>query len=167
MQTLKKLLDRTVEFFTCTLLVVMVLGAIWQVFSRYVLNSPSTFTSEFLRYALIWVSMLGGAYAFGKKKHLAIVFIKRKFSGKMRLAVNVFIELLLITFATVVMIYGGLAAVKLALGEISPTLGIPVGYVYLAVPLSGIFIIGYSVIELAHLLMHKSEGERKEVKTVV
>ncbi len=67
MLTLKKAVDKTIECLTCTLMAVMVFVAIWQVFTRYVLNSPSTFSEEFLRYSLIWISMLGGAYAFWKK----------------------------------------------------------------------------------------------------
>ena len=70
MLTLKKAVDKTIECLTSTLMAVMVFVAIWQVFTRYILNSPSTFSEEFLRYSLIWISMLGGAYAFWKKKAL-------------------------------------------------------------------------------------------------
>lgn len=69
-------------FITCTIMGFMVIVAIWQVFTRYVLNSPSTISEELLRYSLIWVSMLGAAYAFGNKKHIAIEFIIEKLSPK-------------------------------------------------------------------------------------
>ena len=53
MLALKKAVNKTIECLTCTLMAIMVLVAIWQVFTRYVLNSPSTFSEEFLRHSLI------------------------------------------------------------------------------------------------------------------
>uniref|UniRef100_UPI001C3035E3 TRAP transporter small permease n=1 Tax=Bacillus sp. GbtcB13 TaxID=2824758 RepID=UPI001C3035E3 len=54
MLAFKKAVNKAIECLTCTLMAIMVLGAIWQVFTRYVLNSPSTFSEELLRYSLIW-----------------------------------------------------------------------------------------------------------------
>lgn len=148
MQTVRKWVDQTIAFLTCTLMGVMVLIAIWQVFTRYVLNAPSTFSEEFLRYSLIWVSMLGGAYAFGKKKHLAIEFIIEKLSEKKALVVNVLIEIIILSFAIIVMVIGGSKTVMLTMGQSSAALGIPMGYIYLSLPVSGILIVGYSLLSI-------------------
>ena len=63
---------------------VMVIAVCWQVITRYILNNPSTVTEEALRYLLIWVTMVGGAYAYGRRKHLAITALSKRLSFKGR-----------------------------------------------------------------------------------
>ncbi|USY54942.1 TRAP transporter small permease [Bacillus sp. 1780r2a1] len=163
MQKIKKILDGSITFFTCSLMLIMVLLVIWQVFSRYILNSPSTFSEELLRYLLIWVSMLGTAYVFGRKGHLAIGFFVKRLPNKAHYAVNVFIELVLILFAAIVMVLGGTKVVMMTLGQISPVLGISMGYVYLSLPLSGALTIVYSIISLYEFInKQKSKDIQKD-----
>ena len=64
------------------LVAVMVLACCWQVITRFLLNDPSQWTEEFLRYALIWMTMLGAPYAYGKDQHLSIRVLVDKFESK-------------------------------------------------------------------------------------
>ncbi|WHY70083.1 TRAP transporter small permease [Fictibacillus enclensis] len=148
MNNVKKKLDHVLAFITCTIMGFMVIVAIWQVFTRYVLNSPSTISEELLRYSLIWVSMLGAAYAFGNKKHIAIEFIIEKLSPKKALRMSVLIEILVVLFAVIVMVVGGIMTVNITMAQTSASLGIPMGYIYLSLPVSGILVISYSVINI-------------------
>ncbi|MDM5199347.1 TRAP transporter small permease [Fictibacillus enclensis] len=148
MNNVKKKLDHVLAFITCTIMGFMVIVAIWQVFTRYVLNSPSTISEELLRYSLIWVSMLGAAYAFGNKKHIAIEFIVEKLSPKKALRMSVLIEILVVLFAVIVMVVGGIMTVNITMAQTSASLGIPMGYIYLSLPVSGILVISYSVINI-------------------
>ncbi len=59
------------------------------------------------------------------------------------------------------MVYGGWNAVTLTMGQISPSLGIPMGYVYLSVPVSGVLIIVYSLINLIEAMNRKSVVQEK------
>lgn len=168
MQAIKKTLDQAVAFITCSLLAVMVLVTLWQVFTRYVLNSPSTSSTEFLRYALIWESLLGSAYLFGKKQHLAITFFKQKFTGRRVFWINLLIEVVVIAFAVIVMVFGGVSAVLLTMEQFSPALHIAIGYIYLIIPLSGMLITIYSVINLAALITKKDiEAEHDTIESVM
>lgn len=155
MQTIRKRVDQTLAFITCTVLGIMVIIAIWQVFTRYVLNSPSTVSEEILRYSLIWVSMLGAAYAFGQKKHIAIEFIVEKLPKNKALPVSVIIEVLVLTFASVVMVIGGSKIVALTMAQSSAALGIPMGFIYLSLPVSGVLIIGYSLLTIYEAIAKK------------
>ena len=56
----RKKLDKTLEWMLGILLITMVLNVLWQVFSRYILNDPSTFTDELSRYLLIWILLFTG-----------------------------------------------------------------------------------------------------------
>ncbi|MGD6965576.1 TRAP transporter small permease [Rossellomorea vietnamensis] len=166
MEKAKKWMDQGIAFVTCTVLAVMVLMAVWQVFSRYVLNAPSTISEEFLRFALIWVSMLGAAYAFGNKKHLAIELFVHKVSKKNALKVSILIEVIVLLFASLVMIVGGVQTIGISLGQSSPALGIPMAAIYLSLPVSGILIICYSLFSIYEsAVKRKAEFYSEDMET--
>ena len=163
LKKLKFVVDKILESLLGTLIVVMVILALWQIFTRYILKNPASFTTEFLRYALLWLALLAAAYCFGKKAHLAIVFLKEKFSGKLLLIINIFTELTIIFFALTVLVYGGTQGVIMAKAEMSPTLFIPISYIYIVFPVSGVFIVFYSLINLIDLFTDKKINQTEEV----
>ena len=70
-----KKVNRIIEVIMAALIVCMVGANFWQIFTRFVLNHAADWTEEFMRYALIWLTMLGVPYAYGKKQHIAIEFL--------------------------------------------------------------------------------------------
>ena len=72
MKAFTQLIDSILEKILVVLFGIMILVITWQVFSRFVLNSPSSFTEELSTYILIWISLLGATYAFRKKSHIGI-----------------------------------------------------------------------------------------------
>ncbi len=149
---MKRILDKTLGSILVLLLVLMVLAVLWQVFSRYVLNSPSSVTEELSRYLFIWIGILGAAYASGQQIHLAIDILHSKLNKANRMILRIFINLLIIFFSLTVLVIGGanLVYVNYDLGQSSAALNIPLSYVYLVVPLSGILVIVYKVNEILH-----------------
>lgn len=149
---MKRVLDKALGYFLVLLLVLMVLAVLWQVFSRYVMNSPSSVTEELSRYLFIWIGILGAAYASGQQIHLAIDILHGKLSDVNRVRLRIFINLLIIFFSLTVLVIGGanLVYVNYDLGQSSAALNIPLSYVYLVVPLSGILVIVYKVNEILH-----------------
>ncbi|GIN13312.1 C4-dicarboxylate ABC transporter [Shouchella clausii] len=141
-------LGKIIMFLSSAMFGLMVLVAIWQVFSRYVLNAPSTFSEEFLRYSLIWVTMVGGAYAFHLKKHIAIEMVVNRFSDSTQKRARQLVQLFLIAFALLVMVYGGIQLVSLTMSQQTVSLGIPMGFVYLSLPISGLLITWFCLTEL-------------------
>ncbi|HIT64952.1 MAG TPA: TRAP transporter small permease subunit, partial [Candidatus Ventrimonas merdavium] len=69
-----KVLDKILETVLGILVAVMVAACFWQVFTRFILNSPSKYTEELLRYMLIWTTMMGVPYAYGKDRHQSVIF---------------------------------------------------------------------------------------------
>jgi TRAP-type C4-dicarboxylate transport system permease small subunit len=139
--------DKVLEWMLIILMAANVLNVLWQVFTRFVLKSPSPFTEELARYLLIWVGLLGASYAAGKKMHLAIDVVLEKLKGKARVLADLAIQLFIFLFALLVMVIGGLRLVKITmtLDQISAALRIKLGYVYLVIPLSGLLILFYAV----------------------
>ncbi|MDD5064501.1 MAG: TRAP transporter small permease [Phycisphaerae bacterium] len=154
-KTIKKILDRTLEILVMTAMAVLTVDVLWQVFTRFVLNNPSTWTEELATFLLIWVAMLGAAVALGMGAHLGIDYLVNKLSIRKKLWTEVFVFLCIALFSLCVMVTGGIDLVisTLQLGQVSPALGIKTGYVYLAIPISGFFLVFYSVIGLVERLV--------------
>lgn len=76
MKKLDKILDNVMRFLMAVAMFALLAGGTWQIFTRWILRNPSTVTDEFLRYVLIWASMIGSAYCFYKDKHLALDLVK-------------------------------------------------------------------------------------------
>ena len=129
---------------------ILVIDVLWQVASRYIMREPSSWTDELAGFLLIWVGLFGAAYATGKKDHLAIDLLPRKLNQKKRRYLDLFINTLIALFGLIIMVIGGIRLVLITfkLNQISSALEIPIGYVYLAIPLSGLFIMFYAINEI-------------------
>lgn len=144
---MKQGVDKILEYVLAFLLAVMVVNVLWQVVSRYLLGSPSTFTGELARFLLMWMALLGAAYVSGKRQHLAFELLKKYLKPSQNKYLGLFIHLLITLFACFVMVIGGfrLVYITLELGQTSASLQLPLGYVYLSIPLSGLLIMFYSI----------------------
>lgn len=157
MKHVKKSIDRVIEFLTCTLFLIMIAVASWQVLSRFILKNPSTFTEELLRYSLIWLAMLATAYVVGKSEHIAISFLRDKMDEDSGFKLDIVIQTFFLLFSATIMVYGGIKAVSITMAQISPALHVPMGFVYLALPLSGVFILVYSTINILEIVNKKKK----------
>jgi len=159
-RSIKRVLDRSLEVLVMVVVAVLVVDVLWQVFTRFILKNPSTWTEELAVFMLIWVSLLGAAVALNRGAHLGIDYFVSKLSGRKRLYTEAFVFLCISLFSLCVMTLGGidLVASTLRLQQVSPALRVKVGYVYLAIPISGFFLVLYSVIGLVERLAELFKG---------
>jgi len=148
----KTILDKVLEKILVLIMAVMVINVLWQVGSRFILQSPSSFTDELARYLLIWLSMLGASYVTGKRMHLSIDLLNQKIKPERRKGLNTLIYSVVALFALLVMVVGGsrLVYVVSTLGQTSPALRIPLSVVYIVLPVGGLIIIYYSMMNILH-----------------
>lgn len=149
---MRKTIDKVMSTTLIFLMAVIVIDILWQVFSRYVLSSPSSYTDELAGYLLIWTGLMGAAYVCGQKEHLAIDILLQRSKRKTKFRLEMFIYMLTIVFALCVMVIGGIWLVytRFILEVTSASLEINLGYVYLVLPLSGLLIIYYSIDNAMH-----------------
>ena len=167
METLRKRLDKVLEFICCTLLALMTILVTWQVVSRYLLNNPSTVTEELVLFSFVWMGLLGGAYLFGKNEHMAMTFLFDKLSEKNQIKVRIFFELVIMAFAVFILVFGGWNMSKLSMGQLSSSLQIPMGYIYLALPLSGITTMIYNALNISDIIKELSGDKNKQGSKIV
>lgn len=151
-------IDKTLEFFLVVLMGTLVVDVVWQVISRFIFKDPSSFTDELATFLLIWVGLAGAAYVKGKNEHLAIDILHTKLSPKNLNRMMIFINFLVITFSVSIMVIGGswLVYTRFILGQLSASMQIPIGYVYMIVPISGLLMTYYAADDIK-LLVNESK----------
>jgi len=154
---MRKTIDLILSRLVIIVMTVLVLDVLIQVASGIVIrvSNPFSFTDELAEFLLIWVGLLGAAYVSGQKQHLAIELIYRRLSEKNTRRLNIFISILIILFATSVLVIGGIrfVIINIKMEQLSAAMQLPVWYVYLVLPLSGLFIIYYAVDDILTLRM--------------
>ncbi|WP_082733869.1 TRAP transporter small permease [Polycladidibacter hongkongensis] len=145
MRSLTRLVNLILRTVTVSVFAILVICVVWQVFSRFVLGTPSTVTDELARFMFMWVGLIGAAYTLGQRRHLAIDLLTGSLTGTKKRLSDFFILAAIAGFAGFVMVYGGWALVTktLASGQVSPALRFPMGWVYAAIPFSGAVILFY------------------------
>jgi len=149
----QKTLNKTLEIILVIFMPTLVIDVLWQVTSRYVLSSPSSYTDEIAGFLLIWVGLLGAAYVAGRKEHLAIDILLQRTRESRRRNLEMTIFICILVFAVTVMVVGGIWLVytRFLLDVRSAGLQLPLGYVYLVLPVSGLLITYYSVCHIREL----------------
>ena len=143
----KKVLDRSLELVAATAMAVLLIDVTWQVITRFIMKNPSSWTEELATFLLIWVGLLGASVALNRGAHLGIDFFVGKLSERKWLITQVIVFTCTAIFSIAVLIVGGikLVSITLATNQVSPALQIKMGYVYLALPISGFFLAMYSI----------------------
>ena len=152
---LKNILTKILEVICVIMFAFITIVGTYQIVTRYVCNAPSTVSEELLTYSFTWLALLAAALVFAKREHMRMGFLADKFSGNALRWIYIFSELLVILFAALIMIYGGTSITKLTMTQVTASLGIPMSMIYVIVPICGIFVILFGVINIYELLRAK------------
>ena len=155
METLKNCLNKIIEIFCIVLMTFMTILVTWQVITRYVFNNPSAVTEQLCQYLFIWLVLFGSAYIFGKREHMQITFIKEKLPNKLGKICDLLQEIIIFIFTLGVLVIGGYLSVVKQMVQFDAALQIPIGIVYAAIPLSGVFILFYSIYNIKKIVLEK------------
>ena len=160
MKKLNQVIDAIVRFLMALAMFALLAGGTWQIFTRWILHDPSTVTDEFLRYVLIWASIIGSAYCFYNDSHLALDLVKGRAKGKVDLVLSFLIELAIFFFVGYVFVYGGLRLTLLAT-NVSSVMRIPYRFLYSILPISGVFILAARILKNIQLYQeyHNKKGD--------
>ena len=145
---MRKILEKILKFLGGITLAVMFLLVIWQVSTRYILNNSATWTEELASYLFAWLTLFGAALVTGEREHMNIpVFIETK-SEKTQKTVAILSETIILLFSLIVLVYGGIAISKLTMGQMTSSLGVPLGVFYIALPLAGVLNILFCILNI-------------------
>lgn len=101
---------------------------------RYVFNSSILGGSEVVTFLFIYTTAMGSALAIPKNRHIRISFFIDQLPGKLQVAVDVCVYLMVAFINGVMMVYS-LGWISLVGTDLSQSLGIPLGLVKASVPI--------------------------------
>lgn len=148
---IRKGMNIVVSTICIVLFAVMVIVGTYQIVTRFIFNSPSTVSEELLTYTFAWMAIFSSAYVFGKRDHMRMTFIVDKLPKEQRKILEIAIEILIIAFAVVVLVYGGFTIMGLTMTQKTASLGVMMGVIYSVVPICGILIAIYGVLNVIDL----------------
>ena len=127
-----------VRFLTGAALVLLVTVVLLAVFVRYfgILAGSLHWTDELARFTTIWLVMLGSVVAFDRGAHVAVDLLPGRLPPVAARWLRVVAFLLSAAFLAVLAREGWALSAR-TMRQVSPALGLPMGYVYLAVPVGG------------------------------
>ena len=148
MEKLRNTLNKVLNLLAGLSMTVMVVLTTYQVVVRYIFNSPSTWSEELVGYLFGWSTMLGATIVSGERGHMNIPIIIDRFSPTLRKAFHIFAEVIAFLFSATILVFGGIQVSRLAMGQQTSSLGVAVGVFYWAMPLCGVVILLYSVMNI-------------------
>ncbi|UCG22338.1 MAG: TRAP transporter small permease [Deltaproteobacteria bacterium] len=141
-------LNRTSEAVCCGVLLAMTVVVVLQVICRYLLGAALTWSEEFARFGLVWITFLGAGIALRRRAHVGVQVIVELFSPGVRKIVQVFTIFTVVGFLLIAT-FKGMELALFNMKQYSPAMGLPMGLVYLAIP-SGCLVL---IIQLAEQLL--------------
>ena len=160
MKALRNVLTKALNVLAGVSFIAMVLLTCWQVFTRYVLANPSSWSEELVSYLFAWASLLGASLITGERGHMNIPILVDRMSPSVQKALNIFGELIAFAFSGIILVYGGIEISQLAMGQMTSSLGVAVGVFYVVMPLCGILNMIYTVLNIVDIC----KGETQETK---
>jgi len=161
MGNLKIKLTKTLEVICISLFVFITIIGLYQIITRYVFNSPSTISEELLTFSFTWMALLSASLVFGKREHMRMEFVANLFKGKSAIMLNIISEVLVLLFSSLVLVYGGIAITKLTRIQVTASLGVPMAFIYVIVPISGVLTILFNIMNLNEFILKlKAENNK-------
>lgn len=138
----------------------MVILTCWQVLTRYILKNPSTWSEELVGYLFAWMSLMGASLVTSERGHMNIPILVERLGAAAQKGMNCLGELIAFLFSSIILVFGGIQITTLAMGQMTSSLGVPIGIFYIVLPLCGVLNMIYTVLNMIDII--KGNIEEKE-----
>lgn len=137
---------KIIEFLTGLSAFIMLISIFWQVFSRFIIKSSSIWTEEIARYAFIYMAMFGAAIGVKKGTHFGMTMFTDGLKGKKRnFYMKYVVNLIILICSLIIIVNGWKFAFDFGLSRVSPTFLIPMTWVFISMPIMGVFMFVFSL----------------------
>jgi TRAP-type C4-dicarboxylate transport system permease small subunit len=153
--------EQTLAFITGGMLLISAVVGFMAVIARYVLHASLSWSFEVLRILLIYMTFTGSYLALRQRMHIGIDFVVKKMPIRVQTIFFVFTKLIIACVAGT-MIYYGFWQAFLFPGQVTDILRIPVGAIYIIIPLSGIGMLIHTICSLIEGIRRSISGMAPE-----
>lgn len=137
----------------CTFLVGMLGLIVMQVVSRYIFNTPFTWTEELARFTLLWFTFLSAGFVMARRIHIAVDIVASKLGRRAAIAMDA-LSLLIVAAASGIMTWTGAEFAVGANRLLAPATSIPMSVVYSAAVAGFALICLHAVVHLVLTVRH-------------
>ena len=152
MNTVRTLLTRLLNLLAGTSFLAMVALTCWQVFTRYILGRPSSWSEELVSYMFAWMSLLGASLVTSERGHMNIPILVDRAGPALGKLLRCLGEGVAFLFSLVILVLGGMQIARLAMGQMTCSLGVPIGVFYVVLPLCGVLNMLFTLLNIAEIL---------------
>jgi TRAP-type C4-dicarboxylate transport system permease small subunit len=156
----QRAIDAAVRWAIIALMVVMTITVSLQILFRYVFNVPLGWSEEAARFAFVWVTFFGASALLRLRQHINVSVFTDRFPVRLRdaciLAANLS-GLMCVGFFFV----GGIELTRNEWRQLAPALEIPMGWVYIVIPISAALMALWGVLQTFDSLAALMKGERR------
>ncbi len=157
MKTLRTVLTRILNVLAGGSFLVMVLLTCWQVFTRYVLKNPSSWSEELVSYMFAWMSLLGASLVTSERGHMNIPLLVDHAGPGLKKFLLCLGEVIAFLFSLIILTFGGVQIARLAMGQMTSSLGVPIGIFYVVLPLCGILNMIFTLMNIVEIVTDKKK----------
>ncbi len=150
---------RALLFILAVLLMIITVITAYQVVMRYAFNRAPYWSDEVVRFLFVWLSFLGAAAGVHGGMHIGIDIIANKLPPRGRLLLKGVISAIMALFGLALLWYG-LDSTMHAHAQPSPTVGLPMSWVYASVPVCGALIAILAAFESLNAFMESGKAGR-------
>ena len=140
-----------VRIIAVVFLVIQIVVVSYVVFGRFVLNKTPRWGEEFSLLCMVWFCLLSASMAERNRAHIGVKLNKFFLPPKGIYVIEIINHLIKIGIA-LFMIVAGFQLVNTTRGGILPGLGISSAWLYLSVPISGIFFLFTLILRVKEVL---------------
>ena len=151
MRKLRNILNHVLDVLAGVSVLAMVALTCWQVFTRYILKNPSSWSEELVSYLFAWMSLFGSSIVVGERGHMNIPILVEKMGMGARKFFAILAEVVACLFSLIILVYGGMQITSLAMGQMTSSLGVAVGVFYVVLPVSGVLNIVYTILNMVEI----------------
>lgn len=160
MNALSRGLGKLEQWFIGTGLLIVTFVLFANVVLRYVFNSSLDWADEFSRYSIVWITFVGASVCIYRGAHIGVDAIVTFMSERGQKILSLIITVIAIIFS-LFFTYQALSLVLKVMetGQVSATLGVPMLYIYGAMPVGGLLMTLRFTEQLWSIIKGKAGGK--------
>ncbi|MCM3762251.1 TRAP transporter small permease [Alkalihalobacillus oceani] len=140
-------LEKVENTLVATMLFLILIVVIAQVYARFVTGNSITWAGELSRFLAVWLIFLGSAIALRRNLHIQVDNLYNNVSEKLGLVLYVLRGLIILAFLAVIFV-GSLEMLEIVSMQTSPGLGIRMNFVYIVMPVSICLMVVVVLVQL-------------------
>lgn len=138
-------ITKLLEFIITLCLTITVTVTFLQVFFRFALKSPLSWSQEVVMIGFVYSVLFGAALAFKNAEHLTVDLFEEASKGVQKI-LNIFPFIIVLIMIGILTYYGWMLVLdNLNSGQVLGFLPIKKAYIYMALPISSLFMLYYHV----------------------